>query len=430
MDSLLIEGGFPLKGSIKAGGSKNCALPVLFATLLSDGKHLVRGVPKLRDMDSTLSMLLHLGAQVDLKHTETFGSDWVVSASGIKDAEAPYDLVRKMRASILVLGPLLARFGHARVSLPGGCAIGARPVDLHLFAFERLGAEIEIKQGYVDTRVPKGRTRLKGSRIPFAKVSVGATENALMAACLAEGTTVIENAAREPEVRDLARALISMGANISGHGTSTITVEGVASLGSMDFLIPGDRIEAATYLLGGLLTGGDVEVRGVLPEDLDYCFEPVKKAGGVFEVTGPLSLRCFRVHETIQPVDIVTAPYPGFATDLQAQWMALMCHAKGTSKITETIFENRFMHVPELMRMGASLSIQGSTVTVTGKPGCLQGAPVMATDLRASACLVMAGLAARGQTIVNRIYHLDRGYESMEVKLRALGARVERETGG
>ncbi len=430
MDSFRIVGGKPLRGMVEAGGSKNCALPVLFATLLSDSEHIVSGVPKLRDMDSTLSMLLHLGATVDLKHAGTFGSDWVIRTSKVKDTEAPYDLVRKMRASVLVLGPLLARFGHARVSLPGGCAIGARPIDLHLLAFEKLGAQIEIKQGYVETRVTGANKRLKGAVIDFPKVSVGATENAMMAACLAEGETILNNAACEPEVKDLGRALQTMGADIEGLGTPTITIRGVRNLGSLNFQIPGDRIEAATYLIAGFLTRGEVEVGGVNKEDLGFCFDALKKAGAEILFPGLKRVICRPKSDQILPVDIVTAPFPGFATDLQAQWMALMCHAQGNSKISETIFENRFMHVPELHRMGADLTIRGSEVFIKGRPQCLQGAPVMATDLRASACLVLAGLAAKGETQVNRIYHLDRGYESMEVKLRTLGADVERLSGG
>ncbi len=427
MDSFVIDGGFPLKGKIEAGGSKNCALPVLFATLLSPSTHRVSRVPKLRDMDSTLAMIVHLGGEVDQHHAKEFGSDWTVNNSNVKDLEAPYDLVRKMRASVLVLGPLLARFGHARVSLPGGCAIGARPIDLHIMAFEKMGAIVSLAAGYVDARLPPGQSRLKGAKICFPTVSVGATENALMAATLAEGQTIIENAAREPEVRDLAKALVTMGAKISGIGTSTLVVDGQQKLGAMNFVIPRDRIESATYLIGAVLTGGDVEVEGADPEDLGLVLDLLRKTGATVEVK-PSSIRV-RASGNIQPVDVSTAPFPGFATDLQAQWMVLMTQATGSSMVTETIFENRFMHVPELSRMGAKLKIMGNVVKIDGQPQSLQGAPVMATDLRASACLVLAGMAANGRTTVKRIYHLDRGYESMEAKLRALGAKVERESG-
>ncbi|MBS1985699.1 MAG: UDP-N-acetylglucosamine 1-carboxyvinyltransferase [Bdellovibrionales bacterium] len=424
MDKFVVNGGAPLRGTVEAGGSKNCALPVLFATLLSPAQHSVRKVPKLQDMDSTLKMLLHLGCTVDHKHTKTFGADWVINASSLKGSEAPYDLVRKMRASILCLGPLLARTGKARVSLPGGCAIGVRPIDLHLMAMEKLGAEITQSAGYVEAKIPAGKKRLQGAKVLFPLVSVGATENVVMAACLAEGTTIIENAAREPEVRDLCVALISMGAKISGHGTSTITIEGQAQLGAMDFAIPPDRIETATYLIGAHLTGGDVMVEGAEAADLGVVLEWLRKSGATVEVSSK-GIRC-RSSGTILPVDVTTAPYPGFPTDVQAQWMTLMTQATGDSVITETIFENRFMHVPELQRMGATMDIVGSAVRVKGRPKSLDGAPVMATDLRASASLVLAGLAARGQTEVKRIYHLDRGYESMEVKLRSLGADVSR----
>jgi UDP-N-acetylglucosamine 1-carboxyvinyltransferase len=428
MDSFHIEGGIPLRGKIEAGGSKNCALPVLFATLLAPGKHKISRVPKLRDMESTLSMIVHLGGEVDQHHSRIFGSDWVVDTTSLKDAEAPYDLVRKMRASVLVLGPLLARFGHARVSLPGGCAIGARPIDLHIMAFEKLGAQVQLAAGYVDAKLPVGMKKLRGAQIVFPFVSVGATENALMAACLAEGKTTLENAAREPEVRDLCRALVSMGAKISGIGTSTLEIEGVASLNEMSFVIPRDRIESATYLIGAVLTHGDVEVEGADPGDISLLLEMLKTVGAGVELKKD-SIRVFW-KGPISPLDVTTAPFPGFATDLQAQWMVLMTRALGNSVITETIFENRFMHVPELVRMGAKLKISGSVVNVEGSRDDLQGAPVMATDLRASASLVLAGLAAKGHTTVKRIYHLDRGYESMEVKLRSLGARVERETSG
>lgn len=424
MDKFVIRGGGVLRGSIEAGGSKNCALPVLFAALLSDGPHEIRGVPKLQDMESTLKLLLHLGCSVDQRHHAKFGADWIIDASKLATLEAPYDLVRKMRASILCLGPLLAREGRARVSMPGGCAIGVRPIDLHLMALEKMGAVIEQSSGYVEARLPPGRKRLQGATIEFPVVSVGATENAVMAACLAEGTTIFKNAAREPEVRDMCVALISMGAQITGHGTSTITVVGKPSLGKMSFEVPPDRIEAATYLIGAHMTGGDVEVKRARGDDLTFVLDRLRATGA--QVTADAKgIRCVS-NGIIKPVDITTEPYPGFPTDVQAQWMTLMTQAEGDSVVTENIFENRFMHVPELQRMGARMEVAGSTVKIFGQKGTLEGAPVMATDLRASASLVLAGCVAKGETHVKRIYHLDRGYESMELKLRALGADVER----
>ena len=430
MDKFVIQGGKPLKGSIEVGGSKNCALPVLFATLLSPHKHRLTGVPKLRDMDSTLSMLVHLGCSIDQNHSRAFGTDWVIDATNLTGFEAPYDLVRKMRASVWCVGPLLARLGQARFSLPGGCAIGARSIDLHLMAFEKLGAEISQTAGYVEAKLPAGQKRLRGTTIVFPMVSVGATANAAMAATLATGTTILENAAREPEVRDLCEALISMGAKISGHGSSRVTIEGVAELGPMQFRVPTDRIEAATYLIGAHLTGGDVTLKGARASDMDLILEKLRESGAKLEIGGAVGatpgwIRCQGTGQ-IKPIDIITAPFPGFPTDAQAQWMTLMSQASGDSVVTETIFENRFMHVPELCRMGAQMSIVGSTVRIKGKPQSLEGAPVMATDLRASASLVLAGLVAHGETTVKRIYHLDRGYESMETKLRQLGAEVER----
>lgn len=425
MDKFIVRGPCRLEGSVPVGGSKNCALPILFATLLSDQPHSIQGVPRLQDMDSTLKMLLHLGCSVDQKHLHPYGANWsVVSANIPADAEAPYDLVRKMRASVLCLGPLLARRGRARVSLPGGCAIGVRPIDLHLMALEKLGAEVTQARGYVEARLPQGRKRLRGGHILFPIVSVGATENALMAACLAEGTTRIENAAREPEIQGLAEALLTMGAKIQGHGTSVIEVEGSPNLGSMSYKIPPDRIEAATYLIGAQLTRGNVFVEGARLQEMQAIAQALEQSGAEV-IEEKQGLRC-RSSGTIRPVSLTTAPYPGFPTDVQAQWMTLMTQAEGSSTLTETIFENRFMHVPELQRMGAQLEVSGSSVHITGTPGGLQGAPVMATDLRASASLVLAGCVAHGETHVKRIYHLDRGYESMEMKLRSLGADVER----
>lgn len=431
MDKFVIRGGKPLVGQIEVGGSKNCALPVLFATLLAPKVHNISGVPRLNDMESTLKMLVHLGASVEQKHARSFGADWRIDTTKLSGIEAPYDLVRKMRASVLCFGPLLARTGHARVSLPGGCAIGARPIDLHLMALEKMGAEITQTAGYVEAHLKEGLSQLKGAHVLFPIVSVGATENAVMAATLATGETILENAAQEPEITHLCEALISMGAKISGHGTSKIVVQGQKQLGAMNFRIPPDRIEAATYLIGAQLTGGDISLVGAHESEMTAIVQALRESGATIltEKTkdGALSLRC-QASEEIKAVDIKTAPYPAFPTDAQAQWMALMTQASGDSVITETIFENRFMHVPELQRMGANLVTAGSTVKIKGLGRrSLTGAPVMATDLRASASLVLAGLAARNETNVKRIYHLDRGYESMEIKLRSLGAAVERE---
>ncbi len=414
----------PLRGQIEAGGSKNCALPVLFASLLTKETSNILHVPKLKDMESTLMMLVHLGCKVDQRFSKAWGADWVIDSSKLTAIEAPYDLVRKMRASTWMLGPILAREGRARASLPGGCAIGARPIDLHLMAFEKLGAEIEQSAGYVEVKIKGGKKRLTGATIVFPMVSVGATANAVMAATLAEGHSVIENAAREPEIRDLCKALISMGAKIKGHGTARIEIEGREKLGAMNFTIPPDRIETVTYLIGAQMTGGDVLVKGALKEDLGILLDHLIATGAKIECDEK-GIRCI-ASPIIKAVDMVTAPYPGFPTDAQAQWVALMTQAEGDSVVTETIFENRFMHVPELCRMGAKITVVGSSVRIKGQRGTLEGAPIMASDLRASAALVLAGLVAKGQTEVKRIYHLDRGYESMEVKLRSLGADVER----
>lgn len=423
MDKFVVNGPSVLKGEIVAGASKNCALPVMFATLLAEGKHEVSNVPRLADMEFSQRMLLHFGCPVDQRFHKAFGSDWIVDATNIASSEAPYDYVRKMRASFFCLGPLLGRTGRARVSLPGGCAIGARPIDLHLMALEKLGAQIEQSQGYVEAR---SNGRLCGGKVVFPMVSVGATENALMAAVLAKGPSVIENAAREPEIQSLAEALMGMGAQISGAGTSRIEIQGVETLKPMKFTIPADRIEVATYLIGAQLSGGDVTVRGARAVDMEVVLDKLEESGAKVERASDF----VRVvaSEKIRPVDITTQPYPGFPTDVQAQWVTLMTQAEGSSVVTETIFENRFMHVPELVRMGADLSISGSSVTVRGKRGRLQGAPVMATDLRASASLVLAACVAQGESHIKRIYHLDRGYESMEHKLQDLGVSVERQT--
>lgn len=422
MDKFVIQGPNKIFGDLRASGSKNAALPILFATILSDKTHTLRNVPCLHDMESTLKMLLHFGCNVEQRFESAFGSTWTVNTSDIKKAEAPYDLVRKMRASFFSLGPLLGRLGWGKVSLPGGCAIGARPVDLHLMGFENLGAQIDQSGGYVEIKAPGGR--LPGGKVVFPKISVGATENVMSAAVTARGETLIENAAAEPEVRYLAEVLISMGAKIEGHGTNTIRIQGVDSLGAINYDIPSDRIEVGTYLIATQLLGGDVTVLNAPIQDLDILLEKLRLSGAQVDVLGQ-SVRVLG-SEKIQPVSLKTEAFPGFATDLQAQWVALMTHADGTSEVEETIFENRYMHVPELIRMGGKYEIQGSKLKVFGKPNSLMGAPVMATDLRASASLVLAGLAAKGETHVKRIYHLDRGYESMEVKFRALGANVER----
>lgn len=423
MDKFVVKGPVRLDGTIQAGTSKNCALPTVFATLLAEGKHRIKNVPRLADMEFCQRILVHFGCPIDQSFRSDFNCDWTVDASAVTKSEAPYDYVRKMRASFFCMGPLLARTGRARVSLPGGCAIGARPIDLHLMALEKLGAKIVQEAGYVEAT---HNGRLTGNHIIFPLVSVGATENALMAAVLAKGTTVLENAAAEPEVKSLADALIQMGAQISGAGTPRIEIQGVESLKPMDFTIPPDRIEVGTYLFGAQMTGGRVRVEGAWASDLELPLQLLEETGATvtrsdeaIEVIGS---------DVIKPVDITTKPYPGFPTDLQAQWMAMMTQADGDSLVTETIFENRFMHVPELTRMGASLSIKGSSVRIKGTRGQLHGAPVMATDLRASAGLVLAALTAQGQSEVKRIYHLDRGYEAMEKKLRDLGASVERET--
>lgn len=415
MDSIVVVGGVRLSGRVATSGSKNAALPILLSTLLADGKHRFDNVPALRDIDSTELLLAALNCDV-----ERVGNSMQVVVRPPATPEASYDLVRKMRASILCLGPLLARYGEARVSLPGGCAIGSRPIDLHVDTMRRLGASIDIEEGYVVARAD----RLRGDRILFEKLTVGGTENALMAASLAKGTTMIENAAKEPEVVDLARYLRTMGAKIEGEGTSVITIEGVDELVPGQHTIVADRIEAGTLLLAGAITGGDVTVETCEPEHLRSLIEHLIECG--FKVTSDKTSISIAACDSWKAVDISTAPYPGFPTDLQAQFMALMTQATGTSVITEGIFENRFMHVQELVRLGADISPMSQVAVVRGKPGGLSGAPVMATDLRASASLILAGLVAKGKTRVNRIYHLDRGYEHLEVKLRSLGADVTR----
>ena len=417
MDKLVIEGGTPLRGEVYISGAKNAALPIMFASLLHAGKSTIRNLPRLADIRTTAMLLIELG--VGVRTTED--RSVLIDASTVHSVEAAYDLVRRMRASVLVLGPILARFGRARVSLPGGCAIGSRPVDQHLRAMEALGATVEIQGGYIEARAPEGG--LKGSRFVFDVPTVGGTENALMAATLANGTTVLENCAREPEIGDLAEALRSMGAQITGDGTSIIQIEGSPELGPMNHTVIADRIEAGTYMAAAALTHGDVLLTGARMEHLEGVISKMAMAGVEVRREGA-GLRV-RHHGELHGVDIDTQPYPGFPTDLQAQFMALMTRATGGSTISEKVFENRFMHVPELSRMGADIRTRGNTAFVRGVSE-LHGASVMATDLRASATLVIAGLAATGITEVRRIYHLDRGYEAIEEKLLGLGAKVER----
>ena len=414
MDKLIIHGGNRLNGCIDVSGAKNAALPLLFATLLAPGQHRLGNLPRLRDITTAEKLLAELGAEVDSSN-----GTLKVQCDHVSNTEAPYDLVRTMRASVLVLGPLLARFGSARVSLPGGCAIGARPIDLHLKGLEAMGAEIQLDHGYVEASAK----RLQGAHIQFDVPTVGGTENLMMAATLAQGTTVLENAAREPEIVDLAKALQGMGAKIEGAGTASIVIEGVDELKPMDYQVMPDRIEAGTFLISAVMTGGKVGVRGGRPEHMEALLSKLEEVGAIIEanrealwVQGP---------QQINSVNIKTQPHPGFPTDMQAQFMAMMTLGNGASMITEAVFENRFMHVCELQRMGADISIEGNTATVKGVPELL-GAPVMATDLRASACLVLAGLAADNTTEISRIYHLDRGYEKLEEKFRSLGADIER----
>jgi UDP-N-acetylglucosamine 1-carboxyvinyltransferase len=416
MDRILIRGGRVLSGSIPVSGAKNAALPLMAAGLLADGPLTLTNAPDLADVATMAGLLAHHGLAVERDKTARS----ITISGAATDLEAPYDLVRKMRASVLVLGPLLARHGRARVSLPGGCAIGTRPVDLHLKALEQMGAEIEITAGYIEARAPGG---LKGARIIFPQVSVGATENILMAAALASGQSEIMNAAREPEITDLAACLMRMGARIEGIGTDRLLVEGVASLGAATHPIIADRIEAGTFACAAAITGGSLLLQGARLDHLGAVTRTLREAGvDVAEEEG--GLRVTRSNG-LRGADVMTEPFPGFATDMQAQFMALMCVAEGASMITETIFENRFMHVPELSRMGARINFHGASAIVRGVKK-LSGAPVMATDLRASVSLILAGLAAEGETIVNRVYHLDRGYERVEAKLAAVGADIER----
>ena len=421
MDSILVTGGNALHGEIPIAGAKNACLTLMPATLLSEEPITLTNAPRLSDIKTMGALLESLGTEVTSMQD---GKVLTMSSHSLDNLTADYDIVRKMRASILVLGPMLARAGQAVVSLPGGCAIGARPVDLHLKAMEALGAQIELRDGYVHAKAPKG---LKGATIEFPFVSVGATENALLAATLAKGTTVLKQAAREPEIVDLAECLIAMGAQIDGHGTSTITIAGVDRLHGATHPVVTDRIELGTYMLAPAITGGEVECLGGKIELLAAFCEKLDEAGISVEQTSR-GLKVKRTNADIKAINVTTEPFPGFPTDLQAQMMALLCTAKGTSVLEEKIFENRFMHAPELSRMGAQIEVNGGMATVTGVER-LKGAPVMATDLRASVSLILAGLAAKGETMVNRVYHLDRGYERVEEKLGNCGAKIERITG-
>ena len=419
MDAILVRGGAELNGEIPIAGAKNACLTLMPATLLSDEPLTLTNAPRLSDIRTMTQLLQSLGAEVQALQG---GRVLAMSSHDVTSQHADYDIVRKMRASILVLGPLLARFGHAEVSLPGGCAIGARPVDLHLKAMEALGAEMDLRDGYVHAKAPQGG--LKGAVIDFPFVSVGATENALMAAVLARGTSVIRNAAREPEIVDLAQCLRRMGAQIEGEGTSTITVQGVDRLSGATHPVVTDRIELGTYMLAPAICGGTVECIGGRMDLVAAFAEKLDQAGVSVEETAR-GLKVSRKNGRVRAVNVTTEPFPGFPTDLQAQMMALLCTADGVSVLEEKIFENRFMHAPELMRMGAKIDVHGGTATVTGVDR-LRGAPVMATDLRASVSLILAGLAAEGETLVKRVYHLDRGYERVEEKLGACGASIER----
>ena len=427
MDRIIIRGGNRLEGKIPISGAKNAALTLLPCALLTDEPLTLRNLPRLADVDSFGHLLNQLGVSTTVEgaKADEFGRVMTLRASSIGSTEAPYDIVRKMRASILVLGPLVARSGEATVSLPGGCAIGMRPVDLHLRALEALGAELEIASGYVKATAPAGG--LRGGTIRFPIVSVGATENALMAAVLAKGTTVIENAAREPEITDLAKCLIAMGAEIEGLRTDTLTVHGKDRLHGATYSVMPDRIEAGSYACAALITGGSLELVGARRETMPSILSGLQDAGAIIEDDGK-NLKV-SANGGIKPLSVSTAPFPAFPTDMQAQFMAMLSLAEGTSLLTETIFENRYMHVPELNRMGADVEVRGRSAVVRGVDG-LVGAPVMATDLRASMSLVLAGLAADGETQVHRVYHLDRGYERLEEKLQAVGADIERVSDG
>jgi UDP-N-acetylglucosamine 1-carboxyvinyltransferase len=414
VDKLIIKGGKALKGEVRVSGSKNAALPIFVSTILTSGMNEISNVPFLRDINTTIKVLESLGARV-----EGNGNVVRIDSSGINNHEATYELVKTMRASVLVLGPLLARFGKARVSLPGGCAIGARPINLHLKGLQALGAEINLEHGYVEAKAKQ----LVGARINFDVSTVGGTEHLMMAAATAKGESVLENAAREPEIVDLANILTQMGAKIEGAGTDTIRIQGVSSLSPANYEVMPDRIEAGTFMIASAITGGDIKITSMKPEHLDALVFKLQDAG--VDITSRDNVVRVKGPQKIRSVNIKTRPYPGFPTDMQAQFMALMCIAEGASVVSENIFENRFMHVSELLRFGADIIVEGNAATVKGVSK-LSGAPVMATDLRASASLILAGLAAEGTTEVTRIYHLDRGYESIEKKLAGLGADIQR----
>ncbi len=414
MYKIVIEGGRPLKGKIRISGSKNAALPILAATLLTEGKTEIRNCPELADIKTMIRLLEDLGLKI-----QAWNGKVKVQANGYRSHTAAYDLVRTMRASVLVLGPLLARKGKAKVSLPGGCAIGSRPIDLHLKGLEAMGADIKVEHGYVEAEAK----RLRGATIHFDQVTVTGTENLMMAATLAQGTTVLENAAREPEVVDLARMLNCLGAKVEGAGSSTITIQGVESRPGGSYAVMPDRIEAGTFLIAGCLPGSRILVQDIDPELVEALLQKLRESGAKVE-SGAAGIE-ITAPKRLKSVDISTAPYPGFATDLQAQFMALMAVAEGSSVIRENIFENRFMHVGEMIRMGAEIKLEGNSAMIRGVK-TLSGAPIMATDLRASASLVIAGLAAQGITEISRVYHIDRGYEKIEKKFRKLGARVKR----
>ena len=417
MDKLLIRGGRPLHGELRVSGAKNAALPILAATLLASRPVVVRNLPHLHDVTTMIELLGCLGVQVVVD--ERLGVE--VDASTITNFQADYDLVKTMRASILVLGPLVARFGEAHVSFPGGCAIGSRPVDLHLKGLEAMGARIEVGGGYIHAY---SDGRLQGAHIVMETVTVGGTENLLMAAALAEGQTILDNAAREPEVVDLANCLIAMGADISGHGTDRIVVNGVGELRSCEYAVMPDRIESGTYLVAAAATGGSIVLRGAAPDSMDAILQKLKDAGADIEIQGD-TIRLDMQGRRPKPVNIKTAPYPGFPTDMQAQFTALNTIAEGASSVVETVFENRLIQTHEMNRMGAKIKIEGNTAFIQGQAS-LTGAPVMASDLRASASLVIAGLVAQGETLVDRIYHIDRGYECIEERMQSLGADIRR----
>ncbi len=426
MDSIRIRGGKPLQGKIEISGAKNAALPLMVASLLTEDTLTLSNLPHVADISTLTTLLCQHGATAVMngESTNGGGSDGrslAITAKSITSTEAPYDIVRKMRAGALVMGPLLARIGKARVSLPGGCAIGTRPMNLHVDGLEQMGAKISIVGGYMEAEAPDG---LKGAEIRFETVSVGATENLLMAATLAKGTTILENAAKEPEITDLVRLLCQMGAEIEGEGTERLVIHGVDKLHGTNYRVMPDRIETGTYAIAAVITGGKIELTNTQADLIRSVLDALTEAGAEVEETEN-GFIISRKAETVRGVDIMTLPYPGYPTDMQAQFMALMTIADGAAMITETIFENRFMHVPELARLGANITVHGHSALIRGADH-LVGAPVMATDLRASVSLVLAGLAAEGETVINRVYHLDRGYERLEEKLAACGAEIER----